>query len=141
MSYLLDTAFACEDVRLYAIHRIRRAEVTDDSVQRPQGFSLDAYIAQGGLHLGSGEPIRLEARVEEWLADILTETLLSADQSLENSGQEIFLSATIHNTWQLHWWILSQGRHHGAGAGRLAKGDRPGFAAGGQKLWFLSRQR
>ncbi|NCB85753.1 MAG: WYL domain-containing protein, partial [Bacteroidia bacterium] len=97
------------DVRLYAVHRITGASVQAEPAHRPDGFSLDEYIAQGALQFGDGRTIRLKARISPWLADILTETPLTADQRLEPIGDELRLTATITDSWQLRWWILSQG--------------------------------
>ena len=110
VTYLVATAFSYTDVRLYAVHRIGRVKVLEQPSQRPEGFSLDDYIAQGALQFGNGETIRLVARVSPWLADILTETPLTAEQRLEPDGQEFRLTATINDSWQLRWWVLSQGQ-------------------------------
>ena len=110
VTYLVATAFTYTDVRLYAVHRITRASVQTEPAHRPDGFSLDEYIAQGALQFGDGRTIRLKARVSPWLADILTETPLTADQRLERAGEEVRLTATITDSWQLRWWILSQGQ-------------------------------
>ena len=110
VTYLVATAFTYTDVRLYAVHRIGQVKVLAQPSRRPEGFSLDAYIAQGALQFGNGEMIRLVARVSPWLADILTETPLAADQELKRVGEEFHLTATINDSWQLRWWILSQGQ-------------------------------
>jgi predicted DNA-binding transcriptional regulator YafY len=105
VSYLIATAWDYEDIRLYAMHRIRKAEVTDDPVERPDGFDIDDFIAQGALQFGGERSLRLEARVGSYLARVLSETPLAEDQKLEGD----MLMATVKDTWQLRWWILSQG--------------------------------
>ena len=105
VSYLIATAWDYQDIRLYALHRMVRAEVTTDSVRRPEGFDIDEYISRGAVHFGGEETIELRLRVNDYLARVLSETPLARDQRLE--GQ--VLTATVSNTWQLRWWILSQG--------------------------------
>ena len=39
----------------------------------------------------------------------MTETPLTMDQQLEPVGEELRLTATITDSWQLRWWILAQG--------------------------------
>ncbi len=34
---------------------------------------------------------------------------LSEDQTMIAHDNGFFLTVSVHNTWQLHWWILSQG--------------------------------
>ena len=96
-------------MRLYAVHRMTAARCLDTHRYRPEGFSLDDYIARGGLQFGDGATLRLEARVAPWLAEILAETPLADDQQLVPSGEDFRLTATVADSWQLRWWILSQG--------------------------------
>lgn len=112
VTYLVATAFNYDDARLYALHRVIAVEQTTvpEAVVPPDGFSLDDYIAEGRLQFGDGETLRFEAEVMPWLADILAETPLSQDQKLlplENGNS--LLRAELIDSWQLRWWILSQG--------------------------------
>lgn len=108
-TYLVATAFDYEDVRLYAMHRIVDAQRLEEAVVPPPGFSLDDYVASGALHFGKGETIKLVASIAKAVSEILTETPLSADQRLIAEDNKIRLEATVADTWQLHWWILSHG--------------------------------
>lgn len=72
-------------------------------------FTLDVFIQSGAMQFGGGVAIRMEARLEGWLARILEETPLSEDQMLEHDDEGGRVVATLLNTPQLHWWILSQG--------------------------------
>ena len=108
-TYLVATAYAYSDVRLYALHRIVRAAKTDDAANWPEGFDLDAYIQSGALQFGTGEDIRLKAELSEDLAQILRETPLASDQDIKEQDGVISLTATVADSWQLRWWILSQG--------------------------------
>jgi predicted DNA-binding transcriptional regulator YafY len=109
VTYLLATAFEYDDVRLYAMHRIRSASQTKNTVKQPAGFNLDGYIQSGGMHFGEGKEVRLNAKVSPCLAKILNETPLSKDQKLVSSGDKIKLTATVLDSWQLTWWLMSQG--------------------------------
>ena len=108
-SYLVATAFDYEQPHLYAIHRIAAATVLDEPVIRPQGFSLDSFLAGGGAQFGSGGAIVLKARVSDDLARLLEETPISKDQKITTRSGVHTLTATVHESWQLHFWILSQG--------------------------------
>ena len=109
VTYLVATAFEYEDVRLYAMHRISSATRTVYAVKRPANFDLDEYIQAGGLHFGNGKTIRLSAWIAPGLAKILEETPLSVDQKLKMEDGQVKLSATVSDSWQLTWWLLSQG--------------------------------
>lgn len=105
VSYLIATAWDYEDIRLYAMHRLVDAQISDDQVRRPQDFDIDAYIARGALHFGGEQMIELRLQINDYLARVLSETPLSQDQQI--AGR--VLTATVRDTWQLRWWILSQG--------------------------------
>lgn len=109
ISYLVATAFDYDDIRLYAIHRIQSAALTDRPAHRPADFDLDRYIQEGGLEFGSGATIHFKAEVSEELARILHESPLTDDMEITVDDGRILIEATLPDTWQLRWWILSQG--------------------------------
>lgn len=108
-SYLVATAFAYDEPRLYAVHRFASATVTEEPIKRPKGYSLDAFIASGAAQFGSGNAIELKARVSDELAGLLEETPMSKDQKITTRAGVHTLTATVQESWQLHFWIRSQG--------------------------------
>ncbi len=109
VTYLVASKRDKADIHLYAMHRFSRAVKLNDDVVRPDNFNLDDHINSGALQFGNGKSIRLKAYIADWLATYLTETPLSPDQKLVTEGDKIKLTATIADSWQLNWWILSQG--------------------------------
>ena len=109
LTYLIATTLDYDDVRLFALHRIRHATRTTQPIKRPANFNLDEYIQTGGLQFGNGKTIQLVAWVGEDLARILEETPLSKDQKLILEGDMMKLTATVDDSWQLVWWIMSFG--------------------------------
>ena len=107
--YLIATTIEKEGVRLFALHRIRHAERTYEAAKRPANFDVDEYINSGELHFGNGKEIKISAWIDDELAKTLNETPLSIDQKLIVGGEYVKLSATVADTWQLTWWIMSQG--------------------------------
>jgi predicted DNA-binding transcriptional regulator YafY len=108
-SYLMATTFDYADVLHYALHRMRSAEILDEPAKRPAHFSLDTFLAQGGGQFGDGKTISLKARLADNLATILRETAISSDQKITTRAGNNILTATVRDSWQLHFWILSQG--------------------------------
>ena len=109
--YLVASAWDYEDPRLYALHRFEKAEVLDEDSRIPQGFDLEKTIASGFADFSElAKPIRLEFLCEESNAAYLSETPLSDDQQIgpEEDGW-VRITATVNDTWQLRWWLLSQG--------------------------------
>lgn len=109
VSYLVATAYDYSDIRLYAVHRIENAVVLDEPAARPFDFKLESYISGGALQFGAGQAIHFKARVKNTLAMILEETPLSSDQVLLPQGVEFLVTASVLDSWQFKWWILSQG--------------------------------
>jgi predicted DNA-binding transcriptional regulator YafY len=108
-SYLVATAFGYDTPFQYALHRMASATVLDEAVKRPKGYSLDAFIDSGAAQFGSGETIILKARVSDALARLLEETPISKDQKITRRSGVHILTATVPDSWQLHFWIRSQG--------------------------------
>ena len=110
VDYLIATADDAGHVNHYALHRILEAGETGAKAIVPPDFNLDAFINDGRAQFGQGGQIRLEARIQPWLAHILGETPLSHDQqiSIPDDGAHL-LTAKVNDCWQLHWWILSLG--------------------------------
>lgn len=109
VTYLIGTAPPYADCRQYALHRFRHVEVLSTAAQGLRDFDLQAYLDSNALQFGSTARIRLQAWLSDGLARLLRETPLSPDMTLEKLADGYRLQATISDTWQLQWWILSQG--------------------------------
>lgn len=109
--YLVGTIFDYEDVRQLALHRLGKTRVMDQARRNLPGFSMAEYAASQGRHIGSQGPIKLVARFEPTAAEHLSESPLSADQTLESidGGTRTELRATVEDDDQLHWWLLGFG--------------------------------
>ncbi len=99
------------DPRQLALHRIRQAEIQEANCQRPYGFSLDAYIADGDFNmLYSRKPIRLEAKFLKHVAIHLRESPISDDQTVEEIDEEhVLLTAMVLDSLELRFWLRSFG--------------------------------
>ena len=109
LNYLVATAFEYTDVRLYALHRFTAVKELHERCLRPVDFDIDTYLSEGGLQFGARSAITLEMRVSPSLADYLRESPLNEDQKIETGDGFAVISVVIPDTWQLRWWILSQG--------------------------------
>jgi hypothetical protein len=110
LCYLVGTLFDYTDVVQLALHRIEKAEVLEQASQRPPGFSLKDYVAEGSFDYPIGERIRLVATFDRATAHHLAESPLSADQQLKPEGDtRVRVSATVRDTQQLRWWLLGFG--------------------------------
>ena len=109
-TYLVATAFQYTDPRIYAVHRITNAEPREEAITPPPDFDLDDYIDAAGFEFGDRDEIRLVARVSNDLAAVLAETPMADDQRIDTDEHDRkTLRVTTRDTWQLRWWLLSQG--------------------------------
>lgn len=107
--YLVASASGKPKAKLYALHRFEQVEITEEPVERPEGFDIDSYIAKGALQFGNGKTLRLKASIDEDLAAHLLETPLSEDMLIKERDEDCLLTATVSDSWQLRWWLLSWG--------------------------------
>lgn len=106
--YLLATIGAESAPFQYALHRFESAEVDTRKTDHPKDFDLDEYLERGNAGFGAGEMIRFEAEIRDTLPDILGETPLADDQRIIDRDGRRILKATVRESWELEFWILSQ---------------------------------
>lgn len=106
-SYLVAGDAESPEPKSFALHRIEEAEVLDEKIQGWDGFSLDEYLQKGNTQFGAGNPICLRARIHERLKLHFEESPIAEDQELSDSNGEWTVSATVRDTLQLEFWILS----------------------------------
>ncbi|TDB05117.1 helix-turn-helix transcriptional regulator [Halomonas marinisediminis] len=112
VTYLLATVNDYEDVRQFALHRIREARLSDASWHDAGDFDLDDYIAGGAFgYLESKAPVTLVANVAPQVAWLLSETPLAEEQRLtplpDSDWQR--LEAKVPNDQQTLWWLMAMG--------------------------------
>ena len=115
VSYLIASKVDTNDVRIFALHRMKSANQTGRQAIRPDGFDLQRFIDEGhmGFNLtGQGQyyPIQLKAIFDKVSIQHLYETRLSEDQEIVKLNEEEFkIIATVQETEQLFWWLQSFG--------------------------------
>lgn len=111
LTYVVCTYAGHDDPRHIALHRVLFAEALDKPAVCPEGFSLDAFIAQGELSIATGETIALRFALSDGATHQLIECPLSADQTVEPSEAEGYqiITATVQDSMELRWWLQSFG--------------------------------
>ncbi|MEG9498428.1 helix-turn-helix transcriptional regulator [Mannheimia indoligenes] len=108
--YLVCRYEGFQNNRLLALHRIRKAEISTFTFERPKDFDLKAYQNDGHLGFGNGDKIRLTFSIDKQAGFHLTETPLSKDQKiLEESDNHYRFQATVADNDMLEWWIRKFG--------------------------------
>ncbi|MDT8321637.1 MAG: WYL domain-containing protein [Xanthomonadales bacterium] len=108
--YLVATIEPFTDIRQTVLHRMQSAEVHETPVREPDGFNLEAYIAEGNFQYVTGREIRLVARFDDYAAQHLLETPISENQrSRKLKDGRVEITATVRESGQLFWWLLGFG--------------------------------
>jgi hypothetical protein len=113
--YLVATKTETQEKRIFALHRIQNVKELDTLAVRPDDCDLQHFIDQGhmGFDLtGAGvyKVIQLKAIFDPITANHLSESRLSEDQVIKKlDDQHYEVTATIQETEQLFWWLLSFG--------------------------------
>jgi len=109
--YLVATIADYSDIKQFALHRFKHAELSQREVSIPEGFTLDNYIAQGEFDYpvtGSHQDIKLKIKISSFTQKHLMETPLSKDQRIVELDDDVYLlEANVKDTEQLRWWIRS----------------------------------
>ena len=111
VTYVVATAYHYDDVRLYALHRMRSAASTGEKARKPATpFDLDAYLAAGepGWRLAK-EPIHLEVAFFDGAARSVMESPLASDQVVKDVDGVVVVKATVNDTRVLRSWLLGFG--------------------------------
>ena len=68
----------------FALQRISRAEVLEQTRQMPDGFELTKYIHNGAFHYSNGQTLPLQLHIySDEVARNLQESPLATDQKLD----------------------------------------------------------
>ena len=112
--YLVALIGDYEDPRQLALHRMISATPIDRTARELLNFDLDAYISEGNFAFSNGKKVRLVADFNEAAGFHLTESKISADQTIKriDDGKNppyYRLTATVNDSMQLKWWLQSFG--------------------------------
>ena len=112
LQYLVCTFEGGKHLYTYALHRMSSPKLLDARASIPPDFDLERHvIQQQAIGIPNGESIALELRVSGWWSGFLAERRLSEDQvilAIRGSADKRII-ATVANTEQLRWWLLSLG--------------------------------
>ena len=107
--YLVCRFEGFKDNRMLVLHRIARANLTEDSFDRPSDFDLSNFHADGYSGFGQGRRVLLSLIMTKGGGQHLLETPLSNDQIVVDMGDTMKIEAQIADTPMLDWWLRALG--------------------------------
>ena len=97
--------------RSLALHRIRKAEASTLTFERPDEFDLQKYDDDGRFGFGEGHRVQLRFRITKDAGLHLTESPLSTDQQyVEAQDGWLEIIATVVDSALLDWWLRGFGK-------------------------------
>jgi predicted DNA-binding transcriptional regulator YafY len=112
VTYLLAQVEGFDDLRQFALHRVKQARVSNVAWQAKEGFDIDAYIQGGAFgYRQSEDNVTLEAEIAHPVAWLLQETPLAKSQKIEpfKENKLYYLTAIVPNDQQTLWWLMGMG--------------------------------
>jgi predicted DNA-binding transcriptional regulator YafY len=103
--YLYARAEEYGEVRTFAVERIEKIEVRDDSFEVPADFNVSEY-ARGAFGIAGGKPEPVEIAFEAAVAGYIRERVWHESQSLEEGpGSGVTLRLSVAPGFELKSWI------------------------------------
>ncbi|WP_397596911.1 helix-turn-helix transcriptional regulator [Silanimonas sp.] len=111
VSYLVATDAESEQPKQFALHRIESTRLVDARRHVPKGFSFKDYARSSETTWLHEPSIKLVLWIDPPASEHLRETPLSKDQTWRRlkKANVVEITATVDDTEQLRWWILSFG--------------------------------
>jgi len=111
VTYLIAQVDGFDDLRQFALHRVKHAVMSDVTWKRKKDFDIDGYIQGGAFGYRHGpDDVTLEAEIAPSVAWLLQETPLAKSQTIKPLGDEAYhLTAHVPNDQQTLWWLMGMG--------------------------------
>ena len=109
ISYMLASVDGYDDVRQFALHRIQSIRMLEAEAREQSNFNIDDYIARGRFSQRQGdECVELVADIHPQIAELLSETPLSDEQSLDDLPGQAWkrLCVWVPRDRETLWWIF-----------------------------------
>ena len=105
--YLITTLWDYQEIKQLPLHRFALAELLDEAVTPPPGFSLKAYVTSGEFsYRQSADLINLKILMTKERALHLKESKLHSDQQWTDRGDDtVEISAPVYDSLQLRFWL------------------------------------
>jgi len=107
--YLIGYCRLRKDVRLFAIDRIRRLELTDEPFEMPDDFDGDHFM-QSSFGVFQGQPVQVKIWFDASVAGYIEEKVWHASQTLDPQADgAVILTMEVAGIEEIKFWIMSWG--------------------------------
>jgi len=109
--YLIGYCHMRNEVRIFALDRIKMLHETKDTFEVPENFSMEEFMGQS-LGVFKGEPVSVKIWFSPEVAGYIREKIWHESQEIhqQDDGSIIF-EAEIAGTQEVKFWVMSWGSH------------------------------
>jgi predicted DNA-binding transcriptional regulator YafY len=107
--YILGHCGLRQDIRVFALDRVRQLALTDESFAVPEGLNIDDFL-KSSFGVFQGPPVRVKIRFAKDIAGYITERRWHPSQKVSRrpDGSVIF-EAEVAGTEEIKHWVLKWG--------------------------------
>lgn len=112
VTYLVATREGSDHIPLFALHRMKNPARSERPLREPDGFELRRYIEnERQFDWPAGRQVKLKLRLNLGVQTFFEERPLSRDQQVKRAKGDhgAQLTATVHDTMSMRWWLMSFG--------------------------------
>jgi len=107
--YLVGNCGLREDIRIFALDRIKSLELTGETFEMPQGFKVEEFM-QSSFGVFHGQPQNVRIRFAPEVAGYISEKIWHRTQKIkpQKDGSLIF-EARVAGTDEIKFWLMTWG--------------------------------
>ena len=107
--YLIANCGLREDIRIFALDRIKELEITDEPFETPEDFNIDEFM-RSSFGVFHGEPVRVRIWFAADIAEYIGEKVWHNSQRLEpQKDGSIIFEAEVAGIEEIKYWVLKWG--------------------------------
>jgi predicted DNA-binding transcriptional regulator YafY len=107
--YLIGNCGLRDDVRIFALDRIKTIEHTDEIFEMPDDFNIDDFM-KSSFGVFQGEPVRVRIWFAADIAEYIREKTWHETQRIETQKDgSIIFEAEVAGTKEIEFWVLKWG--------------------------------
>lgn len=111
--YLIAFCHFRNEVRIFALDRIRSYKETGATFEILEGFSLEDFLKYSmGIEIGTVLPVKVAVHFDAYQARFIRDQVWHSSQEIEElSDGSIIMKLTVSGLGELKRWIMSYGHH------------------------------
>jgi predicted DNA-binding transcriptional regulator YafY len=109
--YLIGHCHVREEVRVFALDRVKMMSVTKEGFEPPEDFSLDDFL-RPSFGVFQGEPVKVKVWFSEEVAGYIKEKVWHESQVIETRKDgSLTFEAEVAGTEEVKFWVMGWGSH------------------------------